>query len=53
MDKDVIKNMAVNGAAIGMSFTELEQVLRLAALVIGLAYTIYNFHVVYKKNESK
>ena len=30
MDKDVIKNIAVNGAAIGMSFTQLEQALRLA-----------------------
>ena len=53
MDKDVIKNIAVNGAAIGVSFTQLEQALRLAALVIGLAYTIYNFHVAYKKNEGK
>tara|TARA_R110000744_G_scaffold246732_1_gene363150 strand:+ start:1400 stop:1561 length:162 start_codon:yes stop_codon:yes gene_type:complete len=53
MDKDGIKNMAVNGAAIGMSFTELEQALRLTALIIGLAYTIYNFNVAYKKNEGK
>jgi multisubunit Na+/H+ antiporter MnhC subunit len=53
MDKDVIKNLAVNGAAIGMSFTELEQALRLTALIIGLAYTIYNFNVAYKKNEGK
>jgi hypothetical protein len=50
MDKDSIKNILVNGAAIGVSFTEVEQALRLAALVVGLAYTIYNFHTAYKKN---
>tara|TARA_B110000908_G_C10201241_1_gene425415 strand:+ start:1355 stop:1513 length:159 start_codon:yes stop_codon:yes gene_type:complete len=50
MDKDSIKNIAVNGAAIGVSFTELEQALRLTALIIGLAYTIYNFYTAYKKN---
>jgi len=31
MDKDSIKNIVVNGAAIGVSFTEVEQALRLAA----------------------
>ena len=53
MDKDVIKNIAVNGAAIGVSLTEVEQFLRLTALVIGLAYTIYNFYTTYKSNNVK
>ncbi len=51
MDNDSIKNLAVNGTAIGLSFTEVEAALRFAALLLGIAYTIFNFYVAYKKNK--
>ena len=51
MDKDLIKNIAVNGGAIGISFTEVETALRFAALLLGIAYTIFNFYIAYKKNK--
>tara|TARA_R110002074_G_scaffold11097_2_gene41267 strand:+ start:146 stop:313 length:168 start_codon:yes stop_codon:yes gene_type:complete len=53
MDKDVVKNIAVNGTAIGVSFTELETALRFTALLLGIAYTLFNFYVAYKKNKNR
>ena len=51
MDKDTTESIIVNSAAIGLSFTELEPILRVTGLIIGIAYTLYKFYLTYKKNE--
>lgn len=51
MDKDTTENLIVNGAAIGVSLSDLELWLRLTALILGIAFTIYKFYIAYKNNE--
>ena len=48
MDKDTFQSIAVNGATIGFSLTGVEAGLRVSALVIGIVFTLYKFHVTYK-----
>jgi len=51
MDKDTTENILVNGAAIGVSLSDLETWLRITALVLGIAFTLYKFYIAYKNNE--
>ncbi len=51
MDKDTIENIVVNGAAISVSLTDVETWLRITALILGIAFTIYKF--IKLKNESR
>jgi hypothetical protein len=53
MDKDTTESILVNGAAIGLSFTEVEPVLRILGLVIGIAFTLYKFYLAYKHEKSR
>lgn len=52
MDKDTTESIIVNSAAIGLSLTELEPALRVAGLIIGIAFTLYKFYLTYKKNKN-
>ncbi len=51
MDRDTTESIIVNSAAIGMSLTTLEPILRVAGLIIGIAFTLYKFYIAYKNNE--
>lgn len=51
MDRDTTESLIVNSAAIGMSLTSLEPILRVTGLIIGIAFTLYKFYITYKKNE--
>lgn len=53
MDKDTTESIIVNGAAIGLIFTELEPALRLLGLVIGIAFTLYKFYLAYKNEKRR
>tara|TARA_R100000541_G_scaffold50726_1_gene58028 strand:+ start:1170 stop:1343 length:174 start_codon:yes stop_codon:yes gene_type:complete len=53
MDKDTTESIIVNGAAIGLSFTELEPALRLLGLIIGIAFTLYKFYLAYKNEKRR
>jgi len=53
MDKDTTESILVNGAAIGLSFTEVEPVLRILGLVIGIAFTLYKFYLAYKNEKRR
>lgn len=52
MDKDTTESIIVNSAAIGLSYTEMEPVLRILGLVIGIAFTVYKFYLAYKNEKS-
>tara|TARA_R100001369_G_C3322075_1_gene169121 strand:- start:3718 stop:3891 length:174 start_codon:yes stop_codon:yes gene_type:complete len=52
MDKDTTENLLINGAAIGLSFSNIEQWLRIGALVLGIFYTLYKFYRLYKDDKS-
>ena len=41
--KDTIQVGIANGTAIGVSLSEINEVLSLIALVLSIAYTIYKF----------
>ena len=51
MDRDTTESIIVNSAAIWMSLTTLEPILRVAGLIIGIAFTLYKFYIAYKNNE--
>lgn len=52
MDKDTIQSIAVNGATIGISLTNVEATIRITALVVGLIFTLYKFYLTYKNEKS-
>tara|TARA_R110000744_G_scaffold55660_2_gene117555 strand:- start:668 stop:841 length:174 start_codon:yes stop_codon:yes gene_type:complete len=52
MDKDTTESILINGAAIGLSYTEVEPILRILGLVIGIAFTVYKFYLAYKNEKS-
>lgn len=52
MDKDTIQSIAVNGATIGISLTDVEATIRITALLIGLIFTSYKFYLTYKNEKS-
>tara|TARA_R100001443_G_C3212567_1_gene143815 strand:- start:193 stop:360 length:168 start_codon:yes stop_codon:yes gene_type:complete len=52
MDKDTLQSIAVNGATIGISLTDVEATIRITALVIGLLFTLYKFYLTYKNEKS-
>ncbi len=52
MDKDTIQSIAVNGATIGISLTNVEATIRITALVVGLVFTLYKFYLTYKNEKS-
>lgn len=51
MDKDTTEGIIINGAAIGLSFSQVEQWLRITALVLGIMYTLYKFYRLYKNEK--
>lgn len=51
MDKDTTQSVIVNAATIGFSLTGVEAGLRVSALIVGIIFTLYKFHVTYKSNE--
>jgi len=53
MDKDNFQNIAVNTATIGISFTDVETALRIAALSAGLIFTLYKFYITYQNEKSR
>ena len=53
MDKDTTENILVNGAAIGVSLSDVETWLRITALVLGIAYTLYKFYRLHESNTNK
>jgi len=52
MDKDTIQSIAVNGATIGISLTDVEAGIRITALIVGLVFTLYKFYLTYKSEKS-
>lgn len=52
MDKDTTESILINGAAIGLSFTDVEPILRILGLIIGIAFTAYKFYIAYKNEKS-
>jgi len=52
MDKDTIQSIAVNGATIGISLTNVEATIRITALIVGLIFTLYKFYLTYKNEKS-
>jgi EamA domain-containing membrane protein RarD len=52
MDKDTLQSIAVNGATIGISLTNVEATIRITALVVGLVFTLYKFYLTYKNEKS-
>lgn len=52
MDKDTIQSIAVNGATIGISLTNVEATIRITALVVGLIFTLYKFYLTYMNEKS-
>ena len=53
IDKDNAENLIVNGAAIGISLTDVETWLRITAIVLGILFTLYKFYITYQKNANK
>ena len=51
MDKDTTENIIVNATAITVSLSDLETWLRITALVLGIAFTLYKFYIIYNKNK--
>ena len=52
MDKNTAENIMINGTAIGLSFSGLEQWLRITALLLGIVFTLYQFYRLYKDEKS-
>ena len=52
MDKTTAENIMINGTAIGLSFSGLEQWLRITALLLGIVFTLYQFYRLYKDEKS-
>jgi len=52
MDKDTLQSIAVNGATIGISLTNVEATIRITALIVGLIFTLYKFYLTYKNEKS-
>jgi len=52
MDKDTIQSIAVNGATISISLTNVEATIRITALLVGLIFTLYKFYLTYKNEKS-
>lgn len=52
-DKDVIEIAAVHVAAIGISFTTVENTLKIFSLFLAIGYTAWKWAVEYKKESKK
>jgi len=53
MDKDTLQSILVNSATIGISLTNVEATIRIAALLVGLIFTLYKFYLTYKNEKSR
>ena len=51
MDKDTLQSIGVNAATIGISFSGVEEALRITALSIGIIFTIYKFYITYRNEK--
>lgn len=52
MDKDTLQSIGVNAATIGISLTGVEAAIRIAALSVGLIFTLYKFYITYRNEKS-
>mgnify|MGYP003150974351 CR=1 FL=1 len=41
--KDCVQVLSVNGGAVGLSFTELNEILTMVSLLLAIGFTIYKF----------
>ena len=41
--KDTVEVLAANGGALGITFTQCNQLLQMISLVLAIAFTIYKF----------
>ena len=53
MDKDTLQSIGVNAATIGISLTGVEAAIRIAALSVGLLFTLYKFYITYRNEKSR
>lgn len=52
-NSDYLKGMGVNVASIGISFTDLDNIIKLLTLCLGLIYTIWKFYIDWKRSNRR